>query len=892
MEEEMIKVTRKLFFNKCEILGINSKELERIYCQNNNLISKRFSLLKYDKDIFSVCSLTEEFQRAIFLLTNIKKIRSKYLNIFNIILQSFIYQFKSKFQFSKLISTILAEENEEEKNNLNKNNPENNNNENNSLNNNINLNNKNIENNLNNNDNEKLNINKEEKKLLKNETTIKIILLYYLYYLENKPLKSQISSPRRIYTTLAPPWVLISPPNIVNFIFNFSFVERFANVYNIYAHYLDYFVLYLKYKKNKNKNINKNKDNNLKIIINENNNEINLNNNNNNNNKDKEDNNNNNNDFEDILMEVTYRLITSISSEYFSHFSLVHEEDCLKYNYKSPFAPFNSPSSSSSSSSLSLFPGTIPHPIPLPPPTDDSSSPSPLVRKPKLISPPSFSVSSPLSSTSSPNPFSSSPSPISSSSSSSSSPSPFSFSSSSPAPFSSSSSPFATSENSSQLFSINLNGGNNLNNNKNEGNIHLNNGNNIEMKISKEEKKKIKNEERIKNGNLIFDEHKRNFYFTKNSFQIKFFKKEKNIKKLMEKLGYKIYLLKFSEDFFYTTKNLKIFRLLINNYQMNFDHFDRGTNAILIASKYGNIEVVSYLLSLYRNDPNIEKRNKLNYYFYGKVMLRECIKNGKIDLFKYLIEVEKFNYKEDEKAIEKINFRDFYQQEKCPSYSLFCIAAQFGRENFLDYLLEVDQNYFYFIHQSRDQFGDIKRKFIKETTNENKFQFRSPVLSAIFNSHFDIALKLLQKNFSIESEKNDNHFFSLLVEKSSGDQNIILKFLKEIDWIDLQLVLKYSFNSFNGKNIFKYFVDHYQEYENNNNDLINDKIPFNLLNGKNYLTKIQNEMICYYFDHFPMAQLNYFHIYRGLWLNSISNSFLKKFSFTVMKEIESKIIVF
>ena len=332
-------------------------------------------------------------------------------------------------------------------------------------------------------------------------------------------------------------------------------------------------------------------------------------------------------------------------------------------------------------------------------------------------------------------------------------------------------------------------------------------------------------------------------------FHIGIFKKKKNIRKLM-KIGYLSFLLKSPGSFckLCINNNIKILKQVIEEFHCPYDYLD--TNSILsippiiAACRHGNFNAVKYLIEKYQMDGKMEKV----FYFYRKEMLIECSKFDHLKLLKYLIEEQKFDYTvrlEDELMTKKLKLEgegkehtfsfsgnlDYYYQS-----TLLSIAVINGRKKIIDYLLSL--NYY------QRLFSTIEFRLIKI---KSECKLDSPVICAMGNQHYDIALQLMNEKITIYQEKTQNPFIHHLVR--INDQILFEKFLSLFKKIDEEYLLEISFLSIFAKlEIFQFILNRFQF----SSDFLLERFPQKMFSLDDFLS-LQFKKVCFYFEKFPIV---------------------------------------
>ena len=353
----------------------------------------------------------------------------------------------------------------------------------------------------------------------------------------------------------------------------------------------------------------------------------------------------------------------------------------------------------------------------------------------------------------------------------------------------------------------------------------------------------------------------------KDRFHIGIFKKKKNIRKLM-KIGYLSFLPKSSSTFckLCVDDNIKILKQVIEEFHCPYDYFDLNSiPPIIAACREGNINVVKYLIEKYQMDGKMEQV----FYVYRKEMLVECSKFGHLKLLKYLIEEQNFDYKireEDELKSKKFKLEGEGEEGKYQTFSisghsdyypqktLLSIAVAKGRKEIIDYLLSL--NYY------QEIFSTKEYRLIKIKNGLSKWE--SPVLCAMQNQHYDIALQLMDEKISILHENSQTHFIHHLVRIS--DQILFEKFLSLFTEIDEEYLLEISFYSnFLRLELFQFILNRFQF----SSDFLLKTFPQKMFTSDDFFY-IHCEKVCFYFEKFPIVVDQFNSKFLSSWCSSFN----------------------
>ena len=449
---------------------------------------------------------------------------------------------------------------------------------------------------------------------------------------------------------------------------------------------------------------------------------------------------------------------------------------------------------------------------------------------------------------------------------------------------------------------FNLDYYNNINNyNDNNINNDINNNDNYNDINNKKE------ESMIILGEKLF----RNIHFDKINFHLGIFKKKKNGKKIIEgKIGYlpflfehPNYICKFCNENNNENNNkniniennennnLELMKLIIEKYNFPYDFSDKENildemndsiihNPIIESCRQGNISLVRYLIGKYQTDNLFD----LIIYFYRKPMLVECSKNGHLNLLKYLIEEEKFNYRilsDDQLINKKYQLKSFSIQKNYEYQSrvtLISIAAKYGKKEIIDYLLSLE--YFQDIFRAANfrlinfdklnESGEMKNREEGERGRERKELF-SPVVCAMEGNHFDIALSLIiNQNFTIVHHPRQTSFISSLVK--IADLNLFEKFLCLFQEIDQNYLLEFCFHANTDEKLFNFVLNRFEFSELS----LKYYLPLSFFNsnGRTNFNRNSRKKFCIYLEKVPTIEKDFKDQFLYSWTASFSSSLL------------------
>ena len=295
--------------------------------------------------------------------------------------------------------------------------------------------------------------------------------------------------------------------------------------------------------------------------------------------------------------------------------------------------------------------------------------------------------------------------------------------------------------------------------------------------IEKEEIEKIKIE-------LNKTKEKNEFFFFGKSI-LQFFKKKENIKILME-IGLEEYLSK-NCDLYYVSNNFNLLKFLLMEYNICF-HSDQWLSLpAQFACEFQSIELLKYLIHRYRSTDNY---SLLKPFFI--LLLNLSTKKGNLNMVKYLIEEEKFDYQRENifrnEASINTPLIQLDEEEDTEFTSLLSIAAFYGHRNLVEYFLSIP--YFRMIHFSEKHSLFFQKDFA---------DINSPVINAVKNNHFHMGLYLMDQNISIIPSRKQH--FTLIYQLFSREANIklIIQFLSRIS--EINFVPFFNFLSYIGVEI-------------------------------------------------------------------------------------------
>ena len=333
------------------------------------------------------------------------------------------------------------------------------------------------------------------------------------------------------------------------------------------------------------------------------------------------------------------------------------------------------------------------------------------------------------------------------------------------------------------------------------------------------------------------------------------FKKEENIKRLME-LGYdkigihyrRIFLSQF-------THNINIVKLLIEEYQIPYDLEDNKFTLLLplyYSCLFENIKVICYLLNLYKRDGKISQLKEKHLFN----LLSACCENGNLDILKYLI--EEFDYipselemkEEFTSSLPLSPFASIFNPVK-KEPSLASIAARHNQREVLNYLLE--------------NLAILSKHSVKEICLEVnvKSKLDSLVISALQGNHYHLALELLDKKISIIPGPTQPSFISCIL--LCKDLNLIAKIFSKIDDINLHFLFRDLFlhDSFT---VFVLLLDKYEEKIPDY--VINQLIPLSIINRSAVGMNLHRvKMISYFLNRYPHLSIDYKNTFLGHWVS-------------------------